>query len=195
MADEYFFALTLKGKNASEVWDPEAKGAGAEEYQGGHKLIIKHALLGPEVADGEVNVVQVEAMTWKDAVKIPIATLKAGGPNSQVLLDLSFPDPPVTFALLQGNGPVHIIGHHLIGGPLSDYEENMEEMEEEMIEDDDGEEGAFVGKSLLGKQLGNFIARKLEEEEDDEEPKTKKAKTSNNTKGKSPVKNNAKAKK
>ncbi|KAF7270245.1 nucleoplasmin-like protein isoform X3 [Rhynchophorus ferrugineus] len=194
MADEYFFALTLKGKNASEVWDPEAKGAGAEEYQGGHKLIIKHALLGPEVADGEVNVVQVEAMTWKDAVKIPIATLKAGGPNSQVLLDLSFPDPPVTFALLQGNGPVHIIGHHLIGGPLSDYEENMEEMEEEMIEDDDGEEGAEDDEETsIRKRKHNGDAK--EEEEDDEEPKTKKAKTSNNTKGKSPVKNNAKAKK
>jgi len=34
------------------VWDPEAKGAGAEDYQGGHKLIIKHALLGPEATDG-----------------------------------------------------------------------------------------------------------------------------------------------
>lgn len=41
-------------------------------------------------------------MTWKDSVKIPIATLKAGGPNNQVLLDLSFPDPPVTFTLIQG---------------------------------------------------------------------------------------------
>lgn len=51
---------------------------------------------------GEVNVIQVEAMTWKDSVKIPIATLKAGGPNNQVLLDLSFPDPPVTFTLIQG---------------------------------------------------------------------------------------------
>lgn len=51
---------------------------------------------------GEENVIQVEAMTWKDSVKIPIATLKAGGPNNQVLLDLSFPDPPVTFTLIQG---------------------------------------------------------------------------------------------
>lgn len=34
----------------SEVWDPEAKGA--EDYQGGHKLIIKQALLGPEAVEG-----------------------------------------------------------------------------------------------------------------------------------------------
>lgn len=44
-----FAALTLKGKS-SEVWDPEAKGA--EDYQGGHKLIIKQALLGPEATEG-----------------------------------------------------------------------------------------------------------------------------------------------
>lgn len=44
-----FVALTLKDKK-SEVWDPEAKGA--EDYQGGHKLIIKQALLGPEAAEG-----------------------------------------------------------------------------------------------------------------------------------------------
>ena len=132
-------ALTLKGAKASEVWDPEAKGA--EDYQGGHKLIIKQALIGPEATEGEVNVVQVEAMTWKDSVKIPIASLKAGGANNQVLLDLSFPDPPVTFSLVQGNGPVHIIGHHLIGSPIEEFDE-MDEMEEEMIEDEEGEEGA-----------------------------------------------------
>ncbi|CAH1118949.1 unnamed protein product [Phaedon cochleariae] len=168
MADEYFFAMTLKGKN-SEVWDPEAKGA--EDYQGGHKLIIKQALLGPEATDGELNVVQVEAMTWKDSVKIPVATLKAGGSNNQVLLDLSFPDPPVTFSLIQGNGPVHIIGHHLIGTPMDEFEE-MDELEEEMLDDEEGEEGA-------------------EEEDEEEEPKTKKVKTATNNKGKTPVKNKA----
>ncbi|RZB39641.1 Nucleoplasmin domain containing protein [Asbolus verrucosus] len=81
----------------------------------------------------------------------------------------------VTFSLVQGNGPVHIIGHHLIGSPMEEFDE-MDEMEEEMIEDEEGEEGA-------------------EEDEDDEEPKSKKAKTVNNTKGKTPVKNNSKAKK
>lgn len=50
-------ALTLKGEKASEVWDPEAKGA--DDYQGGHKLIIKQALLGADAVDGEVNVLQV----------------------------------------------------------------------------------------------------------------------------------------
>lgn len=40
-----------------------------------------------------------------------------------------------------GSGPVHIVGHHLIGGPIEEFDE-MDEMEEEMIDDDEGEEGA-----------------------------------------------------
>lgn len=167
MADEYFYALTLKGAKATEVWDPEAKGA--EDYQGGHKLIIKQALLGPEASDTETNVIQVEAMTWKESIKIPVAVLKSGSSN-QVLLDLSFPDPPVTFSLVQGTGPVHIIGHHLIGSPIEEFDE-MDEMDDDMLEDEEeGEEGAE------------------EDEDDDEGPKNKKAKTTN-AKGKTPVKN------
>lgn len=171
MTDEYFFALTLKGKS-SEVWDPETKDS--DDYQGGHKLIIKQALLGPEAAAGEINVIQVETMTLKDAVKIPIAVLKAGGPNNQVPLDVSFPDPPVTFSLAQGNGPVHIIGHHLVGGTGEEFDD-MDEMEEEML-DEEEEDG-------------------LEEEMKKEEPKPKKAKTVNNAKGKGTAKNNTKTKK
>ncbi|XP_017771595.1 PREDICTED: nucleoplasmin-like protein isoform X1 [Nicrophorus vespilloides] len=190
MADEYFFALTLEGAKASEVWDPESKGT--EEYQGGHKLIIKQALLGPEAVDGELNVIQVEAMTWKESIKIPVATLKAGGANSQVLLDLSFPDPPVTFSLIQGSGPVHIIGHHLIGGPVEEFDE-MDELEEEMLDDEEGEEGVANRKRKL-----SVVAEDDDEEEDEEEdegPKSKKSKTTNNTKGKGAVTKNNKGKK
>lgn len=150
----FFPALTLKGAKASEVWDPEAKEA--EDYQGGHKLIIKQALLGPEAVDGEVNVLQVEAKTWKTwkkPIQIPVAVLKAGSANSQVLLDLSFPDPPVTFSLAQGSGPVHIIGHHLIGSPIEEFEE-MDEMEEEMLEDEESEEGAV---SSFGRWVSHFL--------------------------------------
>jgi len=171
MADEYFYALTLQGAKNSKVWDPEEKGA--DDCQGGHKLIIKQALLGADAVDGELNVLQVEAMTWKESVKVPVATLKAGQ-NSQVLLDLSFPDPPVTFSLIQGTGPVHIVGHHLIGGPFEEFDE-VDEFEEDEMLDDEEEEGA--------------------EDEEDEAPKSKKAKTTNNAKGKGAATKNNKGKK
>ncbi|KAI4461994.1 nucleoplasmin [Holotrichia oblita] len=158
MADEHFFALTLQGAKASEVWDPEAKGA--DDSQGGHKLIIKQALLGPEAVDAELNVVQVQTMAWNESVKVPVATLKAGQ-NSQ------------------GTGPVHIIGHHLIGGPFEEFEhvDDFDEVdEEEMLDDEEGEEGE-------------------EEDEEDEAPKSKKAKTTNNAKGKGAATKNNKGKK
>ncbi|KAF2884433.1 hypothetical protein ILUMI_21731 [Ignelater luminosus] len=184
MADEYFYALTLKGAKASEVWDPEAKGA--EDYQGGHKLIIKQALLGPDAVDGETNVIQVEAMTWKESIKIPVAVLKSGT-SGQVLLDLSFPDPPVTFSLTQGSGPVHIIGHHLIGSPIEEFDE-MDEMEEEMLDDEEGEEGAEANDVKRKRKLSNIEENEEEDDEDEDGPKNKKPKTTN-AKGKTPVKN------
>lgn len=71
-------------------------------------------LLGAEAKPGEINVVQVEAMGLKAPIKIPIAILEMGK-TAQVTLDLSFPDPPVTFSLINGSGPVHIVGHNLLG--------------------------------------------------------------------------------
>lgn len=143
----FLAALTLKGPKASETWDPESKSAD-DDYQGGHKLVIRQALLGPEAKEGEVNVVQVEAMTWKDSITIPVATLTAG-PNgsSQCLLDLAFPDPPVTFSLLQGSGPVHVIGHHLIGSPMEDFDV-VDEMEEEMLDEEEGDEAGVSFSEL-----------------------------------------------
>lgn len=87
-------------------------------------------------------------MTWKDSITVPVAVLQSGAQgNSQLLLDLCFPDPPVTFSLVQGSGPVHIIGHHLIGSPMEEFEDNFEEMEEgEMLEEEEDED---VGVSIL----------------------------------------------
>lgn len=75
---------------------------------------ILQALLGPEAKPGELNVLQVEAMGLKGPIKTPIALLEIGK-TAQIILDLSFPDPPVTFTLVKGSGPVHIVGHNLLG--------------------------------------------------------------------------------
>lgn len=49
-------------------------------------------------------------MSLRDPIKIPIAVLKVGETRS-VRTDLEFPEAPVTFKLIQGNGPVHIHGN------------------------------------------------------------------------------------
>lgn len=58
---------------------------------------------------------EVEAMGYKSDVKFPIAVMKGGGAQSQAVLDLLFPDPPVTFHLSKGSGPVYLLGNHTVG--------------------------------------------------------------------------------
>lgn len=70
-------------------------------------------------------------MSIRDTIKIPIAVLKSGE-TRQCRLELDFPDSPVTFKLIEGNGPVYIVGQHLV-------EEfgDMEEIEEEFMDEEE----------------------------------------------------------
>ncbi|XP_058803763.1 nucleoplasmin-like protein isoform X3 [Phymastichus coffea] len=142
MAEEYLYGVTLDGAKTSEVWDPEPKNEDSDSNQQfgvDQKLIIKMALLGPEAKPGELNVLQVEAMGLKGPIKIPIALLEMGK-TSQIILDLSFPDPPVTFSLIKGSGPVHIVGHNLLATHIDEFEDmEDEEVEVEHYEDEDDE--------------------------------------------------------
>jgi len=155
MADEFFYGVTLSQAGASVTWDPENK----DEYPNNFKLIIKQILLGHEAKENEFNVVEVEAMSLRDPIKIPIAVLKVGETRS-VRTDLEFPEAPVTFKLIEGNGPVHIHGQHLPGAVVEEIEDYGEEMEEEILDEEDADE-----------------------EDDDEANPKKKLKLSNNAKG------------
>ncbi|XP_075986450.1 nucleoplasmin-like protein isoform X2 [Anticarsia gemmatalis] len=170
MSDEYFYGVTLSSSHPVESWDPEAKA----EYPRSNKLLIRQALLGPDAKPDELNVVQVEAMSLQETIKIPVAVLKAGE-QRHARLDIEFPDAPVTFTLVQGSGPVHLIGQHLLGALVEEFED-MEEMEEEMLDEEEGDDSQFK-----------------DEDDEEGEPKGKKAKMSNNAKGKAPSpKKNAK---
>ncbi|XP_014213443.1 nucleoplasmin-like protein isoform X2 [Copidosoma floridanum] len=131
MAEEYLYGITLSGEKKFETWDPEPKNDDNDDsnQQCGidQKLIIKMALLGHDAKEGEINVIQVEARSLDGVTKIPIAILEMGK-QSQVSMDLSFPDAPVTFTLIKGSGPVHIVGHNLL--------EEFVDMEDEDVEGD-----------------------------------------------------------
>lgn len=47
-------------------------------------------------------------------IKVPVAVLKAGETRS-IQTVLEFPDPPVTFKLIEGSGPVYIHGQQVPG--------------------------------------------------------------------------------
>lgn len=44
--------------------------------------------------------------------------------------------------VLQGAGPVHLIGQHLLGALVEEFED-MEEMEEEMLDEEEGDDSQF----------------------------------------------------
>lgn len=120
-----------------------------------YKLVVRQLLLGHTAKADEYNTVEVSSnsvrLTWRwrtsvflfcefhlqvesstisETVKVPIAVLKVGETRSVQTL-LEFPDAPVTFKLVEGNGPVYIHGQQLPGnyeieGPtvMSDEEDD-----------------------------------------------------------------------
>lgn len=134
-----FTGITLKGEKAAFTWDADGLKAETDEVvnvENSHKLLIKQILLGPEAVDGELNVIQVESLTVNDRLQIPIAVLKADG-QRQISVDLEFPDSPVTFSLIQGTGPVYLLGQHL--EQLQEEEVDMHEEEDLDEEEDEAE--------------------------------------------------------
>lgn len=75
---------------------------------------------------------QVESSTINETVKVPIAVLKVGESRS-VQTVLEFPDAPVTFKLVEGNGPVYIHGQQLPGNYEIEGATMMSEEEEDGV--------------------------------------------------------------
>lgn len=72
-------------------------------------------------------------MSLQDTIKIPIAVLKIGELRS-IQTNLEFADV-VTFRLIEGNGPVYILGQH---SPVTFEVEDVEELaEEETLSDEE----------------------------------------------------------
>lgn len=63
-------------------------------------------------------------------IKVPVAILKVGETRS-IQTVLEFPDPPVTFKLVEGNGPIYIHGQQVPGN--YEIEDTVECLEEEEV--------------------------------------------------------------
>merc|ERR1711872_176417 len=100
----------------------------------GHKLLIKSALLMPTAKKDEVNIVQIESEGYnKEKVKVPILAMK-GGNDLQTYVDMLVPNN-AKLTLIKGEGPIHLIGSHVIEffdnmAGEADSEGEDEEMEE-----------------------------------------------------------------
>lgn len=59
---------------------------------------------------------------------------------------------------MQGSGPVHLIGQHLLGALVEEFED-MEEMEEEMLDEEEGDDSQFKVKPWpLFYRVNNYHA-------------------------------------
>nr|CAD7194601.1 unnamed protein product [Timema douglasi] len=173
---------TLSAETKSVVWDPEDNLKTNSDFSRGHSLTIKQATLGDEAKTGEVNVVQAETVGYNTDVKVPLFRLEVGV-APQCMLDLSFPDAPVTLTLIKGSGPIHITGYHSIVSMMDEQSDEELDEEEGDLEDDleDDEEALANGGKADPKKrrLSNLDKQKNKraklddtaEDEDDESPR------------------------
>jgi len=133
--EEYLWATSLTSTKKEVVWDPKDHGGAGDGPSPSHRLLIKTAILMPEAKEGEVTIVEVETVGFnKTKVKVPLVAMK-GGIDLQKYVDILLPAAPATIKIVQGNGPVHLVGSHCVEKMMEDRDE--EEGEEEEAEDDD----------------------------------------------------------
>lgn len=109
----------------------------AEEDDAEHVLALTMLCL-TEGAKDECNVVEVVARSHdRQEIAVPVANLKLSCQPMLSLDDFQL-QPPVTFRLKSGSGPVRITGRHQIVTVSSDVSEE-EESEEEGSEEEEAE--------------------------------------------------------
>merc|ERR1711970_84162 len=150
--EEFLWSCTLDSETKEYVWDPKEP----EDYKGvkpGHRLLIKTAVLMPEAKQDEVTIVAMK-----------------GGSDMQKYVDLLVPAFPATLKIIEGSGPLHLVGSHCVDyysgkddEEASDDETADEEMEQEE-NDDKGDKKASPEKVSPGKEKKTSPAKEKEGE-------------------------------
>merc|ERR1712098_597951 len=135
---EYLWSCSLTGSNKEFKWAPEepAEKESSDDnlpIKASHRLLIKSAILMPTAKKDEVTVVQIESEGYKqEKLTVPICVMK-GGQDLQTYVDLLVPCP-AKISLLQGEGPIHLIGSHCV-----DYD-GYKEVDDDGGDDDEATE-------------------------------------------------------
>lgn len=171
---ETFWGKQLSSKNKTYEWNGEE-----EEEEGlDSTLEIRGACLGVNAKANERNVVTLTAEDESgEEVKHVILSMRLET-NEQTSLILAV-QPPVKLELVQGSGPVHIVGQMttVLTDDISSDEDDDDESKES------SSAGNVTGKNVQKKRPGEFITQKPakmaklqnnnkdkeEEEEDDDD--------------------------
>merc|ERR1712136_275375 len=135
---EYLWSTKLTKKSNKTQW--EGRDDGVLE-----QLVLKRACLGVGAKENERNIVQVTSFNYQQKkIETCICSLTLPTKECDGLTDVTV-FPPAIFELVEGSGPIHLTGNHMMmdDGDESDDEdfdeEGMEE-DEEVSEDTDGAE-------------------------------------------------------
>ncbi|XP_071986163.1 nucleoplasmin-3 [Engystomops pustulosus] len=141
--DSYVFGCELSSKTTYYTFKVD------EEDDYDPNLSLCTISLG-EGAKDEYNVVEVTARDYNNKdITVPIATLKLSC-QTMVNLDNFVIQPPVTFRLKSGSGPVQVSGNIIVSLPDSDLEE-----EEDVDDDDDDDEEELSPIKPANKKMRN----------------------------------------
>jgi len=136
---EYLWSTKLTKKSNKTQW--EGRDDGVLE-----QLVLKRACLGVGAKENERNIVQVTSFNYQQKkIETCICSLTLPTKECDGLTDVTV-FPPAIFELVEGSGPIHLTGNHMMmdDGDESDDEdfdeEGMEEDEEEEVSDSEAEE-------------------------------------------------------
>merc|ERR1712098_773126 len=115
--------------------------------------------MGPSSKKDEVSIVQIECDGYnKQKVLVPICAMK-GGQDLQKYVDLLVPCT-AKISLLQGEGPIHLIGSHCVEyDGYKDVDDDGED-DEEAAEMEAMEEGSKEMKVTPTKEGSGSVKRK-----------------------------------
>ena len=152
--EEYLWSCTLSAATKEYVWQPKEPEDFAGDVKPGHRLLIKTAILMPSAKKDEVTIVEVESEGYnKKQVKLPIVAMKAGV-DCQKYIDLLIPGSPATIRIVQGEGPLHLVGSHCVENLAEQEDEDDEDEDSEMEEDKtDGEDKKEIGRASCRERV------------------------------------------
>ncbi|XP_040293672.1 nucleoplasmin-3 [Bufo bufo] len=145
--DSYLFGCELSSKTNYYTFKVD------EDEEDDFSLSLCTVSLG-EGAKDEYNVVEVTARNQNDEdITVPIATLKLSC-QTMVNLESFVIQPPVTFRLKSGSGPVQLSGQVLIVPTDLDSDDDEEEEDKDDDDDeDDSEEEELIPVKPANKKM------------------------------------------
>ncbi|XP_040565808.1 nucleoplasmin-like protein ANO39 isoform X2 [Lepeophtheirus salmonis] len=134
--EEFVWSATLDKKNPEHNWSPPDSDSEDIDDSIIHKLRIKNAFLSSKAKkEDEFNTIELETTGYKEEeIKCPLVMMKSSS-TSQCTVDLSF-NRSVKFTLTEGNGPIHLVGSHIL-----EFGNGKEEPEDEGAGVEGGSEG------------------------------------------------------